>query len=249
MGRSMEDIRRLRERLGGETLPPQEALEQRLALKDRIIGLLLEDARNAAGREIADCAALLDIPVASYQAFERGEGAPTLPQLELLAYFFNVPIQHFWRGQTLSTERREEEIRQRAPELLMLRQRIIGVRLRQLRVQAGVTIQEIAVQTGLSAERIEAVETGEETPSINELETLTAAVKADIEDLMDDHGPIGQWLQAQQDFEVFSHLPAEMRAFILKPINRSYLDLAMRLSEMEVSRLRSIAESILDITL
>jgi hypothetical protein len=39
-----------------------------------------------------------------------------------------------------------------------------------------------------------------------------------------------------------------MRAFILRPINRSYLDLAIRLSEMKVDELRNIAESILEIT-
>jgi hypothetical protein len=40
-----------------------------------------------------------------------------------------------------------------------------------------------------------------------------------------------------------------MRQFILRPINRSYLELAMELSDMEVDKLRTIAESILDITL
>ena len=39
-----------------------------------------------------------------------------------------------------------------------------------------------------------------------------------------------------------------MRAFIAEPINRNYIETAMRLSEMDVDRLRLIAESILDIT-
>ncbi len=249
MSQRLEDIRRLRERLASKGLSPEEALAERRALHNRILGVLIQDARQASGRSVADCASLLGIPEADYLAFEQGERAPTLPQLEVLAYFFNVPIQHFWQGETLSAERREDEIRRRVPELLMLRQRIIGVRLRQLRVQAGLSIQDVAEATGINAERIEAVENGEEAPPINELEALAFAVKANLDALMDGHGPVGRWLQAQEDFEAFAELPAEMRAFILKPINRSYLELAMRLSEMDVNRLRTIAESILDITL
>lgn len=249
MSQRLEDIRRLRERLASKGLSPEEALAERRALHNRILGVLIQDARQASGRSVADCASLLGIPETDYLAFEQGERAPTLPQLEVLAYFFNVPIQHFWQGETLSAERREDEIRRRVPELLMLRQRIIGVRLRQLRVQAGLSIQDVAEATGISAERIEAVENGEEAPPINELEALAFAVKANLDALMDGHGPVGRWLQAQEDFEAFAELPAEMRAFILKPINRSYLELAMRLSEMDVNRLRTIAESILEITL
>ena len=43
-------------------------------------------------------------------------------------------------------------------------------------------------------------------------------------------------------------LPEDVREFILRPINRSYLDLAIRLSGLSVERLRGIAEGILDIT-
>jgi hypothetical protein len=69
-----------------------------------------------------------------------------------------------------------------------------------------------------------------------------------LDDLVDSRGPIGNWLQAQQDFEKFAQLPADMREFVLKPINRSYLELAVRLSEMKVEQLRGIAEGILEIT-
>ena len=43
-------------------------------------------------------------------------------------------------------------------------------------------------------------------------------------------------------------LPDEMREFISKPVNRPYLDLALRLSKMEADKLRSIAASLLEIT-
>jgi len=38
-------------------------------------------------------------------------------------------------------------------------------------------------------------------------------------------------------------------AFVLKPINLPYLELAKRLSEMSVDKLRDVAEGLLEITL
>ena len=49
--------------------------------------------------------------------------------------------------------------------------------------------------------------------------------------------------------EDFTDLPLEMQAFISKPINMPYLELAQRLSEMSVDRLRGVAEGLLEITL
>lgn len=225
-------------------------LQQRLEIKNRIIGVLLRDARRTTGRSMTECADLLGIPEEQYQAFELGHQAPTLPQLEVLAYYFDVPIAHFWGTETLDAtfSRRHQSIRDRVPEMLMLRQRIIGLRVRELRERNGLTIDQVAEESGIAVDRIQATERGQLALPVNELEAVAQALRAGVEDLVDSHGPIGNWLQAQEEFEKFVELPPEMRAFILKPINRSYLELAIKLSEMEVDRLRTIAESILEIT-
>ena len=46
----------------------------------------------------------------------------------------------------------------------------------------------------------------------------------------------------------FESLPPEMQKFVTEPINISYLDIAVRLSEMNVNALRTVAENILNIT-
>jgi hypothetical protein len=46
----------------------------------------------------------------------------------------------------------------------------------------------------------------------------------------------------------FSELPSELQQFVCKPINRPYLELAMRLSDLPVDRLRTVAEGLLEIT-
>jgi transcriptional regulator with XRE-family HTH domain len=223
-------------------------VQELIQVKNRILGVLLKDAREASGRDMADCASLLGISEEDYRAMEVGLQSPTLPQLEILAYVFNLPIDHFWGTDTLASQRREEEIKDRVPDLLMLRQRIIGLKLRQLREKAGMTVAQVAEKTGIGQEDIEAVEEGMIAYPVHALELLARTVQGGLNDLREGHGPVGNWLQAQKDFDAFLEMPSDLREFVLKPINRSYLDLAIRLSNMEVNKLRTIAESILEIT-
>ncbi len=217
-------------------------------VKKRIMGVLLRDARESSGHTVAECAAILGIGEEQYQTFEAGEKSLTFPQLEMLAYFFNVPIRHFWGTETVSTARQEEEIKGRVPELLTLRQRLLGGKLRQLREQANLTQAEVAERADLSPGQVELAEQGQLDLPLTALEKLVRAMQFRLDDLVEGHGPIGNWIQAQEQFKAFTELPPELREFVVKPINRSYLDLAIRLSRLEVGRLRGIAESILEIT-
>jgi transcriptional regulator with XRE-family HTH domain len=223
-------------------------LQELFQIKNRILGVLLSEARQASGQNQSDCADILGIPVDSYAAFESGLIAPTLPQLEILAYIFNLPIKHFWGVDTLAASRRHDEIKDRVPELLMLRYKMIGLKVQQLRENAGLSQAQLAEKSGIDMDRIKLIETGTVEVPLGELEFLVRAAQGVLDDLVEDRGPVGNWLQAQKDFEAFTKMPPELRAFALKPINRSYIELAMKLSEMKVDELRSIAEGILEIT-
>lgn len=249
MGGKLEEIRRLREKMAEGQLSAEEADQERVTVKSRIIGTLIKDARLSAGRKSADMAAIIGVTESEYVSFESGDTMPSLPQLEMLAYFCNVPLSHFWSGDTLAVQRHEDDIRSRVSDLIMLRERIIGVQFRQLRERAGMSVDEVAERSGFAADKIKSIETGQSSMPVTDLEALIHTIKASLDDMVEGHGPIGGWLQSRDDYEGFTELPQELRNFILKPINRSYLDLAMRLSNMEVGKLRTIAESILDITL
>lgn len=249
MGERLEDIRRLRERMGNDTLEPEVAHSERKLVKARILGILLADARRASGHNEEEVADLLDLTPGEYRALEAGDAMPSLPQLEVMAYFFNVPVSHFWGGDTLPVKRQESRVRERIPAILALRDRILGVQLQQLREQANLSVADLADQTSLDAKRIRDAERGRISLPLDELEALTQSMQGRLSELVDGHGPVGQQLQAKEDFEQFASLPAELRSFVLQPINRSYLDLAARLSEMDVEKLRGIAEAILEITL
>ena len=62
------------------------------------------------------------------------------------------------------------------------------------------------------------------------------------------HGRIGEWRTERELNEKFAQLPTKMKDFVSKPVNRPYLELAMRLSELSVEKLRTVAESLLEIT-
>jgi transcriptional regulator with XRE-family HTH domain len=223
-------------------------VQELFQIKNRILGVLIQEARQKSAYTPAECAELLGLTLEQYSSFETGRQAPSLPQLEILSYAFEVPIKHFWGTEPLSSAKRGSDLKERAPELLMLRQKIMGIKLRQQREEAEMSVGQAAEKSGLSANRIQAAEQGEADLPVSELEALVRALRCSLDDLLDEHGPIGNWLQAQEEFEAFKELPPNLRGFILRPINRSYLELAIRLSEMKVDELRNIAESILEIT-
>ena len=87
-------------------------VQELVRVKNRILGVLLRDARQSSGRSLAECAALLDIDEDAYHTYEVGLQAPSLPQLEVLAYYFSVPLGYFWGTETLSSKRDEDELKE-----------------------------------------------------------------------------------------------------------------------------------------
>jgi transcriptional regulator with XRE-family HTH domain len=217
-------------------------------IRRKIMGALLADARQSSGRSLQECAGILGISEADYAGYESGVSSPTLPQLEVLAYFFKVPIEHFWGDKTVAVARAEDEVKASVMQFTVLRDKIIGATLRGLRDDAGLTLENLSGETGIGVEQLAAYEMGQQPAPIHDLQTITNTLKVSMDELIDDRGRVGGWLRSQSEFGRFSELPEDVREFILMPINRSYLDLAIRLSGLSVERLRGIAEGILDIT-
>jgi len=167
--------------------------------------------------------------------------------LEALVYFLDLPISHFWSKEIKSDQPLPHE-RLDLPKVLSVRQRKIGVLLRQERMNASISIHHLAIETGVSGARIKAYELGERPIPLPELEALVKALGGRVESFFDRTGPIGQWLTNEEAIRDFLELPLELRQFVAKPVNRPYLELAMKLSNMSRDKLRSVAEDLLDIT-
>ncbi len=218
-----------------------------LTLRAKIIGVLLRDARLAAGKSLKECGAALGLTTGAYSAFELGKKSISLPELELIAYYLDTPLTHFWGDATLS-EGGERGADINTGELVYLRQRIIGAQIRQARLAKGMTQKELAAAIGASAARIKGFEFGERPVPIPDLEALGDVLGLRIDYFFEKQGPVGEWDATRRAFERFKELPPEVQEFVGNPANESYLRVAMRLADMPSDRLREVAEDILNIT-
>jgi transcriptional regulator with XRE-family HTH domain len=222
--------------------------QAQIAIRSRKLGLLVRDARLAARKKVAECAAALGIRPSLFRAYEEGRRAPSLPEVEALAYYFQLPLQHFWTNDVISDN---PPPTQAIPlgTLAGVRDRMLGVLLQQKRQDGGLSTHALSDLTGIPNARIRAYENGTRPIPLPELEALAEQLGARIEDFFDQAGPIGQWLNEQRAVQDFLRLPPELREFVCQPVNRPYLDLARNLSSMSTEKLRSVAEGLLDITL
>jgi len=222
-------------------------IKTQLTIRSKKLGLLMRDARMSARRSIKECADAIGVKAGTIRAYEEGRKAPSLPELETLVYYLELPIDHFWSKEVKSNAPQPIETLD-LPKLQAVRQRKIGALLRQERMNASLSIRNIAHQTEISGARIKAYELGERPIPLPELEILVSILGGHIESFFDRSGPVGQWLTDQEATQQFLDLPQELREFVSTPVNRPYLELAMKLSNMSRDKLRSVAEDLLDIT-
>ena len=223
--------------------------KQQLAiqLRTRKLAVLIYDARLAHRRSPEEVAAAMGIPVDFYLSFEKGERAPSLPELETLAFYLDIPLEHFWSSESLAEKKPAETIQQKE-RLRQLRDRIIGASLRKARTNLNFSYPEVASVTSISEDRLRKFENGEDSLTIPELEVLCRTLDTRVEEFFDQRGPIGKWRSQHISIQKFLELPPELQEFVCKPVNRPYIDLAIRLSNLNVDRLRGIAEGLLEIT-
>lgn len=219
-----------------------------ITIREKKLGLLIRDARMAERRSIKECADAIGIKPGLFRAYEEGRRAPSLPELETLVYFLKLPISHFWGNETksdVSSAMESVDI----SRLIALRQRMIGALLRQERTNANMSIRHISTETGISQSKLKAYELGEHAITVPELESILTVMGSRVETFFDQSGPVGQWLNSQRALQKFLELSAEMQNFVCQPVNRPYIELAMKLSDLSREKLRSVAEGLLDITL
>jgi len=219
-----------------------------VSLRNKKLGLLLKDARLAAHKTLRECANVMGITPGILQACEQGRRAPSLPELEILAYFLNLPISHFWSSETISDDVSPLES-MHLDVLVGIRNRMIAALLRKQREDVGVSLKFLSEQTGISSSRLKAYEMGETGIPVPILESLMTVLDARVENLFDRTSPIGKWMEEKKSIEEFLKLSNELKLFVCKPVNRPYLELALSLSGLSAEKLRSVAEGLLDITL
>lgn len=219
-----------------------------IIIREKKLGLLIRDARMAERRSIKECADAIGIKPALFRAYEEGRRAPSLPELETLVFYLKIPITQFWGTETRSDVTPLPESLDIA-RLIALRQRMIGALLRQERNNVNMSIRHLSEKTGISQSNLKAYELGERPIPVPELEVILSTMGSRMETFFDQSGPVGQWMSSQRSLQKFLELPVEMQDFVCQPVNRPYIELAIKLSDMSREKLRSVAEGLLDITL
>jgi transcriptional regulator with XRE-family HTH domain len=221
-----------------------------LALKIRAhkFGVLIRNARLIRNKSIADCASRLGIAETHFETYELGEASPSLPELELLTVYLSISFEYFLGSKLLPKEGVLERP-QDASQWLNIRQRIIGARIKQVCNEQGISLEVLAQAIGADPQQLEAYELNGEPIPLPTLEAISQTLGKPVDIFCDQHEPVGSKLFHQQITQAVLDLPPEMQDFISKPINHPYLELAMRLSEMSVDKLREVAEGLLEITL
>lgn len=222
--------------------------KSQFAIRSKKLGILIRDARLSARRSVEECAEAMGIRKILFCAYEEGIRAPSLPELETLVYFLDLPIDHFW-GKQVKSEQTSQPKTLDLQRLMAVRQRKIGALLRQERMNASISVRNLEHATNISSDRIEDYELGERPIPLPELELLVKTLGGRIESFFDRSGPIGQWMMNEEAIQQFLEMPMELRQFVTLAVNRPYLELARKLSAMSRDKLRAVAEDLLEITL
>lgn len=221
---------------------------QNIAIRDRIIGILVKRTRLEAGKSQRECAEFLGCSPSTFSQYEQGERGLALPQLEALAHWFEVPLDSLWNdGYVLPEEEEDEALPME--QLMQLRRKMLAVKLRKCREQANLSQREMSELLGCSTYLISQYERGARDIPLAELEVAAEQCGQSLDDFMDDETiPLGRAEQQRRMLARLEELPPDVRDFVLKPTNALYLRIAMQLSAMKADHLRQIAETLLDIT-
>jgi transcriptional regulator with XRE-family HTH domain len=217
-----------------------------LALRRKIMSVLILGARLKAGKSKKDCAAALDMSISAYSASEDGRRDLSLPELEVLANFLQTPISAFFdKPERLVIDEPELPYEQ----IVELRQRIIGALLRKARVEKAQSSEEVADLLGVTTRRLTEFEFGAKPVPLALLQEWADVLDVPMNYFIDEGvGVIGEQELLRHQFDRFGELPEDVRRFVTHPTNISYLRVAQRLSDMTTAQLRNIAAAILDIT-
>ena len=220
---------------------------EKAKLRKKMMGVKIQHARNKAGLNLKEVGQAIGLAEEVVSAIELGQYDPSLPQLEVMAFLFNIPIIYFWSEEPLGTMDWDFP----TLEAMALRQRIIGALLQQARIEAGRSHEELADLLDIPVGQVISYELGKMTIPLSELETLADFLKVQL-DYFIDEGIAPQKNMAQnltlEEISQISQLPEDVREFLLNPANLLYVNIAMRLSGMSAETLRGLAEGLLEVT-
>ncbi|MBI5304604.1 MAG: helix-turn-helix transcriptional regulator [Chloroflexi bacterium] len=211
-----------------------------LLVRRKIIGVLIRAAREKSHRTVQQVAQRLGVTAARVRQYENGARDVTLPELELLALFFEMPLSYFLDASSLVQEESpfpptQEEIRKRKIAL--------GAKLKQARVAAGKSKEECAELLGCKPGTIARYERGLGDVSVTLLELLAEFLGVKLFYFVEDTKTVERG--GVLDLEKLARLPKDVRGFVLDPSNLAYLRMAIKFGDLPTNKLKELGEILL----
>ncbi len=226
-----------------EPLDPAEVR----SLRARMLGVLLRDARLDSGYTEQDIANYLGVDVDDVLVWEYGYGTPSLPLLEVLAYFLRIPVSHFWGTETLQQQQLDRTID--TDEYITVRTRMIGLMMRTRREAQGLSTDAVAQRLDIPTDEWVYYEQGYYQIPMALLTEVANILDVSVGYFLDSSSRVGEFFDLLETMKLFTKMDGDVRDFVSVPSNEPYIRLAMTLAKMPTESLRELAEGLLDITL
>lgn len=141
----------------------------------------ITNIRKSMQMSLHDCARLLGTTTKRYLAFEQGEEALSLPELEILAYYFGIPLIECLEGQANSSMRFSLLKVEKRTAYIHLREKWIRSRINLEIKNKGLKLEELAEVLGVSIEKLTKYRNGDLPIPLNHLQTISAHFKIPLE--------------------------------------------------------------------
>jgi len=220
-------------------------MEKSALIKQKMLGLLMQNARQSVGLEAAEIAKLLGISASSLIAFEQGEEEAGVSVLESLADICGVPVSYFWADNPFPQLNKTPN----AQKTMVLRRKMLGILLNQARAEADLTPESVAEAIGITSDVLAQYEKGEIDIPLSQLHALATQYNVTLDNFtskLSSNGN-GKKLVATTVSDL-KHFPPDVQEFLQNPTNVLYIKLAMKLHTLSADTLRALAEGILEIT-
>ncbi|NMB63035.1 MAG: helix-turn-helix domain-containing protein [Chloroflexi bacterium] len=205
----------------------------------------LGQARAACGKSLKSCAVALGISTARYKKYEDGDLIPTLPELETISFYLQIPFTSLLTDNASKTTPPSQNVEtDNLNHLLQIRNSVIGTLLQIEREKKGATYKEISEQCEIPIARLKRYESGLQGIPLSELLKIARVLSIDPAIFFDENSPVSIWQEQQNRITAFKQLPDDIKDFIAEPSNRPYLVLAQNLKTMSTADLTTLAEAI-----
>ena len=129
-----------------------------------------------------DCARVLGTSTRRYMAFEQGEESLSLPELEILAYYFGIPLMECLEGQINFSMRFSLLEDDKRTAYIHLREKWIRSRIAVETENKEIKLEELSEPLGIPVETLVGYQKGEITIPINHLQKICAHLDIPLND-------------------------------------------------------------------